>query len=310
MSFSYASVETTEFGVCHGRLGAHQASTVPVDAEVQGMLRKIVDDTRESLGLHDKSTVLDCYEPSEEHSADRRLALPLTDPLAASLKAFYDVANWPVGGHTLVQPGDITAYFCLMCDSKGNKLLAIRRAAQFKAILKVRLIHLVDDSLKAFPDHVFKLDRDFDLLIVDKTVYINHVAAFEMLAEIEELIRGAAVENTTAIAQTLSFIDFERITDYVSTHKRAARLVAALHARTDLADTSSSKLENECLRSGVQVQTLNGKLAPAPGHELALLQMLDRRRYALSLIDGRWEQFAAGSRKSTGVVEKAQAAKL
>ncbi|MEJ7606042.1 MAG: hypothetical protein WKF37_07190 [Bryobacteraceae bacterium] len=56
------------------------------------------------------------------------------------------------------------------------------------------------------------------------------------------------------------------------------------------------------------VNTVDGKLCPEPGHELAFLQMLDRRRYAVSLIAGKWEQYEAASRKEAGVRLGEQAA--
>jgi hypothetical protein len=43
------------------------------------------------------------------------------------------------------------------------------------------------------------------------------------------------------------------------------------------------------------------KLCPAPKQELAFLEMLDRRRYVVSLVNGKWERYTAASRKSVGV---------
>lgn len=80
-----------------------------------------------------------------------------------------------------------------------------------------------------------------------------------------------------------------------------SRVVAALRAREDLTDTSQNNLKRECKRSGVQVRSVDGRIMPEPGHELAFLQMLDRRRYAICLVTGRWEQYEAASRKAAGV---------
>jgi hypothetical protein len=199
------------------------------------------------------------------------------------------------------EPETIAAYFCVMHDRQASKLVALRRAAQFKAVLKARLIQLIDDSFHAVNDDVFKLDRDFDVVIVDDAVLINRVAAFELLAEIDEAVQEAAVENTRQFEQTLPFVGFDGISQYVEDHKRAARIVAALHARDDLAATSVTNLRKECKRSGVRVRMEDGKLLPEPGHELAFLQLLDRRRYAVMLVAGRWEEYEAPNRKSAGV---------
>ncbi|MEJ7606043.1 MAG: Kiwa anti-phage protein KwaB-like domain-containing protein [Bryobacteraceae bacterium] len=60
-------------------------------------------------------------------------------------------------------------------------------------MLKARLVQFIDDTLKAVSDTVFKLDADFDLLMVDDSVYIQRVTAFELLAEIDEQVHAAAV---------------------------------------------------------------------------------------------------------------------
>jgi len=103
---------------------------------------------------------------------------------------------------------------------------------------------------------------------------------------------------------SLPTFGFDSIALFVAGHKRAARIVAALRARDDLASTSATNFRRECVRSGVSVQMIDGRLCPEDGHELAFLQMLDRRRYAISLISGVWEQYEASSRKGVGVRER------
>jgi hypothetical protein len=134
-------------------------------------------------------------------------------------------------------------------------------------------------TFRAVDDHVFKLDRDFDLVIFDGNVLINRVAAFELLAEIDEEVQAAAVENAQQqLEQTLPFVEFGGISAYVGEHRRAARVVAALRVRDDLGETSVKNLKRECKRSGVRVREEDGKLVREPGYEMPFLQMLDRRR--------------------------------
>ncbi len=301
MSFRYTDPASIEFGVCRGPLNNDASIMVPVDARVQEVLAGMVEDTRAAMEFNVAGTRLERYEPSQEHPAESQLALPLRSALAAGLRTFYGVENRPVDAAVMREPQAITAYFCIIHDRENNKLVAIRRASQFKAVLKAHLIQIIDDTLKAVGDTVFKLDRDFDMVIVDGTVYIHRVAAFEFLADIDAQVQAAAVENTRRLGQTLDFLGFDGISAYVGSHKRAARVVAALSSRDDLDQTSQANFRRECKRSGVLLRTVDGKLCPEPGHELAFLQMLDRRRYAISLISGKWEQYEAGSRKETGV---------
>jgi hypothetical protein len=301
MSFTYVDPASIEFGICRGPFNNGESIMVPVDASVQELLVEMVENTRNGMGLNTPGVRLDRYEPSQEHSVDSRLMLPLRNPLANGLRAFFGAENRPVDAGAMVQPQEITAYFCIIHDQQNIKLVAIRRASQFKAVLKARLIQLIDDTLRAVTDSVFKLDFDFDLLLVDETVYIHRVAAFELLADIDEQVQVAAVENTRQLEETLPFLSVDEIVLYVGSHKRAARMVAALRARDDLSGISVTNLKRECKRSGVLVRSVHGKLCPEPGHELAFLQMLDRRRYALSLVSGKWEQYEASSRKDVGV---------
>jgi hypothetical protein len=300
VSFNGAQVVSVEFGVVRGSLRDGASTLVPVDADVQSLLREMVDDTFTALDM-EGGVALDAYEPSQEHGSASKLALPLESPFAGVLREFVGLENRPVDAGAMAEPHTITAYFCVLHDREGNSLVAIRRSASFKAVLEARLIQFIDDTLRAVSDDVFKLDRDFDIIVVNDTILINHVSAFELLAEIEEEIQSAAVENTRELEQTLPFVEFAGISSYVGDHKRAARVVAALRGRGDLSQTSVTNLKKECKRSGVQVRVENGKLVPVEGHELAFLQMLDRRRYAISLISGKWEQYEAPNRKAAGV---------
>lgn len=238
MNFSLAAVTNTEFGVCRGSLRDGNAVLVPVAADVQALLRDMVQDTVTAMALDTPNVQLAQYEPSEEHSGASKLALPLESPLATVVRDFAAVENRHVDAGAMATPRDISTYFCILHDRNGNKLVAIRRSAQFKAVLGARLIQFIDDSFRAVPDRVFKLDHDFDLLIDDETVFINRVSAFELLAEVEEAIQAAAIENARELEQTLPFVEFDGISAYVADHKRAARIVAALRSRQDLGDTT------------------------------------------------------------------------
>lgn len=287
-------IVSVEFGICRATLA--ESVLVPVDAKVQELLKDMVKATHISLG-----STLDKYEPSQDYGPDRKLFLNLGDPLAAEFQAFWGDANRPLDVQAMSEPQNITAYFCVLHHKGGDYIIGIRRATQFKAVLKARLLQFLDDSLKAVDDNVFKLDHDFDVIIEDEKVLINRITAFELLANIEAQVQVAAGENCTLLAQKLTFIDFTQVKRYVSTHKRAARVVAALSARTDLTQTTLQNLRRECSRSGVDVRIVKGQLVPSKGQEIAFLNLLDRRRYAIKLIDGKWEQYEAGSRKSAGI---------
>jgi len=300
MPFQYFDPASVQFGVCRGEVRPGDSVVVPVDDGVSAILQEMVSNTRNAFA----ELELERYEPSQEYSAASRALLPLGNPLGSKLRTFFDHENWQIDARALADPREVTAYFCVIHDQENNKLIAIRRASQFKAVLRAHLIQVIDDSLRAVEDNIFKLDTDFDVLIVDRRIYINRVAAFEHLAGIEGQIQAAALESVGELGAALPTFGFDGIETYVSSHKRAARIVAALRARDDLGSTSVTNFRRECARSGVAVKTVDGKLCPEEGHEMEFLQMLDRRRYALSLISGTWEQYEASSRKSVGVRER------
>src|SRR5207249_6673088 len=105
------------------------------------------------------------YEASEKHGGEEYLYLPLDDDLSAPLKALHEAVNLDPAANALEDPGQVFCYFTRLTDAKGRKLTALRRATQFKGVLKNRLIKFGDDTLRNIEDRVFKLDTEFDLLI-------------------------------------------------------------------------------------------------------------------------------------------------
>jgi hypothetical protein len=118
-----------------------------------------------------------------------------------------------------------------------------------------------------------------------------------------EEVRTAPANNARELERMTRMIGFISLTDYVTSHKRAARVIAALRRRDDLQQTSLTNLRRECRKAGVDVQMVNRKFVPAPGSEMGFLHVLHRRRYAVTLIPGRWEQYEASSRKGVGFVK-------
>ena len=57
-------------------------------------------------------------------------------------------------------------------------------------------------------------------------------------------------------------------------------------------------LKKLCNSTGVDVSESKGKITISGGHEMAFLQVLDRRRYQLELVKDKPEKFVAASRKA------------
>src|SRR5205814_7150472 len=102
------------------------------------------------------------FELSEKYSAQESLIAPLDADAMAHILAIYNEEGWPLNSNALRTPAAISYYFAVFRDARRRKLLGVRRASQFKGIVKSRLIQLVDDSVTMVGDHVFKLDHQFD----------------------------------------------------------------------------------------------------------------------------------------------------
>ena len=215
----------------------------------------------------------------------------------AAIKALYDEEGWEVNAGALSDPSRLMYYFGVFRDDQKRKLLGVRQAAQFKGVFKARFLSIADDTLRMIPDGVFKLDHQFDFLITASHVYVLRPAGFERIAEVEEYASARAREMTVALGETVRFLDFSPLAEYVGMHKRAARLVAALHARDDLHAIKRPMFCKAAEELGVVLRAAGRKVSPDKGSELACLELLDYRRYTIALAPGRKPAFVAGSRR-------------
>lgn len=296
LEFDLASVEVTEFGVGLEGDNGQSFVAVPVDAGVQEALREMAADTRNAMQADEDGPAR--YEPSEKHAATEYLYLPLTDDMAESVRNLHGAANLAINTSALTEPADLFCYFARFTDNKERRLTALRRASQFKGVLKSknRLIRMLDDTLSVIEDTVFRLDNDFDLLVDSARVHILRPSGFEFAGKLQQAILDAVPENLKAIRKDLSFVDFDGIEVYAAKHPRAARYLASIRGQAETKNIDKAALKRVCKSTGVKVSESKGTIAVAPGHEIGFLEVLDRRRYELELVKGQPERFKAGSR--------------
>ena len=109
---------------------------------------------------------------------------------------------------------------------------------------------------------------------------------------------ACAMANVDHIAEDITCVDFDGLKKFVSGHKLAMRLVAAIKSRNDLAAISKKRLKAECKEAGLKIAENGEKLAPVEGSEMGFLMLLDRRRYTVTLIEKHPETYEAPSRHS------------
>ena len=295
IDFDFENVTVTTFGVGIDDGGGQTFVLVPVDESVQRALREMVQATWNALENCEDG--LARYEPSEKYGSMECLYLPLQHEMATAIKTLHEAANLPTNSSALNDPSNIFCYFARLTDNKHRCLTALRRATQFKGVLKSRLIQFVSDSLKLIEDRVFKLDSDFDLLADSKNIYILRPRGFEYTGQLQQAILNAVPQNIKAIQRDLPFIELAPIEEYAKKHPRAARYLASIRSQKLTKNVDESFLKALCEQTGVGVVESDGKLKVSEGHELAFLELLDRRRYKLEFVKGQPERFKAGSRR-------------
>ena len=172
----------------------------------------------------------------------------------------------------------------------------MRRATQFKGVLKSRLIRLHTNALKLIEDRVFKLDHDFDLLIDSENIHILRPSGFEFVGQLQEAIMAAVSTNVILLEGDLTFVDFDVIEKYASKHPRAARYLASIRSKNEAVNIDSERLQKLCADNGVELTVTNGTLSLEKKQVMGFLEVLDRRRYEIELVADMHEHYRAANR--------------
>jgi len=292
--FNFKAIQSVEFGICLDTDAGESYRLVPCVTEVQAALKEMLAATVESL--FDPEESIEEFSPAEKYGPTERLRIAISSEMVAKHRQVFETTNLATDTNGLGDVEKIVSYFAIFRDRAAQKLMAFRRAMQFKGILKKKLIRFSDDALRIIPDDVFKLDTDFDFIVCDGQILIWRPSGFVFTAGMDEHVAACAMQNVDHIAKDIACVDFSGLKKFVEGHKMGMRLVAAIRSRTDLAMISRNQLKRECKDSKIEVTEKNGKLIPTEGSELAFLKLLDRRRYALTLIPRKREIYEAASR--------------
>ncbi len=288
-----SAVTATEFGVGRETDGGTGFGVVPVDAGVQSALLSMAQATIDKMGLTAGGPGV--YDPAEKHGSTEYLVVPSDGTLDAAIRELHDAESLAFDDARLSDPETIFCYFARFTDHEHRRLTAIRRAAQFKGVLKRKLLRFDDDTLKIVDDNVFKLDSDFDMLVDSACTHIWRPSAFEFLGRLKQVILDAVPDNISAIASDLPFIELSGVEEYAQSHPRAARYLASIRSQA-LEGMDRGALIELCDSTGVDIQEANGKIEVTAGGEMGFLEVLDRRRYRVELVPDQPEQFRAPSR--------------
>jgi hypothetical protein len=294
LDFNLDEVQHVEFGVGREDHGEETYVLLPVDGMVQMALREVAIATQIALSEleHERRE----YEPSERHVAQEYLFVPIASDLAENARLLHTANNLAMDQGALDFPSSLFCYFARFTDQNGRRLTGVRRATQFKGIVKSRLLQFLTDSLKIVEDKTFKLDHDFDFLVDSTLVHVLRPSGFEAVGKLQEAICAAVPDNINTISAQMEFVEFDAIAKYAALHPRAARHLASIRSLGETENISRTKLEKMCAVHAVGLENVNGRISVRPGFEMAFLNVLDRRMYELELVEGTPERYRAGSR--------------
>ena len=270
---------------------------IPVDPQVQGELTGMLTETVTRLGLPATEPDMQSFDPAEKYGSEEQLKISLVTPYLQGLAAVVALRNLPSDANALTQVAELDYYYAIFTDDQNRHLYAFRRASQFKGVTRSKLAWINGGMLTLLTSQVFRLDIDFDYLVADQDVYILRPSGFEYTANVGKQILQASAANAQSIAVSVNYLDVTSISAYASTHKKSARLLAAIKGRDDLDQIDRTLLVQACQSYGILVvNPAHGQLAPDTGHEYDFLCILDRRAYTAILIPNQPEKYEAASR--------------
>ena len=298
MTFKMENFKRAEFYVCLNAHHTEQHYQVPVDTSVQNALKDMLAVTLSKIDELKKNEGFEEFSPAQKYSANDAVFCKMDSEYAEIPRLLLEEKEIPETSHATDDLAQISFYYVIAYDSDENKLLGVRRASQFKGVLKSKLINVVDNTLHLLPEKTFRLDADFDYVADQDMLWALRPAGLEFTGQLTAAVVAMASQASAEVAKRVSFLDLSKLGVYASKHPRAARYLAAVRSRNDLEKISQKYLVAYCANADVELIDKDGKLSPAEGQEILFLEVLDRRVFTAELIEGEKERYEAPNRKN------------
>lgn len=304
LDFDLNTIDIVTFGIGNKSDDDISFYEIPIDANIRSELTHMIKHNF-ALMAADEDRPLP-YETSEKYSSTEYLILDIEDngivgrSVAAQrymkLNTALNVRQWSPS--ILDDMTSVFCYFARFRDGDGRRITAFRRAMYFKGILKSKnlLMKIVDDSLASVEDRLLKLDHDFDFVVDSGNFHIWRPGAFDIMANVGMVVMQAASRMVHDIESRLSFVRFDNIMDYASTHSRAARYLNSIRSQ-NLEGIECQHLIKQCQETGVTVEEIDGSIVVPDESVIGFLEVLDRRRYVNDLVPNNIERYRASSRQ-------------
>lgn len=288
------NLKFTAFGVGQGEKSDLALFSVRTEPSVQSALKEMVDNTYHEMRKYEYPQK---YQPSEKHAPKEYLYFPLNDRYSETIRSIHTANNLEIEGDVLRDPNRFSFYFVQFKNESEERITALRRATQFKGVLKKPIIRLMTDTLKIDDGYFFKLDRDFDFLVDDENIYILHPIGFERIGQMTPAILGAVPENIEIMKNDMPFVFFDNICKYAEKHPRAAGYIASICQQKEIENFNRTEFESVCKQMEIEPSESNEMLMISDAHIMKFLELLDRRLYKDPLVKNSPETYKAESRR-------------
>ena len=296
LDFNLDNIETTEFGLGRDTAVSSTFDSVPANGDVQSVLRDMLVATIANMDRI-SSSAPKVYEPSEKYSTNEYLTLPIDHEFAVRFRQLQEADTLDTSWDALIDLDHVYCYFARFIDITGRRIVALRRAAQFKSLGKRHIVtRVLDNALTLAKDPLFTLDADFDLFVEGDVVHILRPASFEFAGKLQQAICEAVPRNIQSIQSDLPNVELERIEAYARQHPRAARYLASIRSQNWTRGVDQTLLKGLCQTQGIQLTEVNGRLSVSDDDIMDFIELLDRRRYGIDLVPASPERFRAASR--------------
>jgi len=262
INFNFNAIQHVEFGVGRETDEDTEFVLIPTDELIKTALCEMASQTLAAISEHEEVT----FAPAEKYDSEENVVTATNGEYAGILANLHKAEMIPIVANALNEPEHIFCYFARLSDRNKRRLTCVRRAIQFKGILKSRLLREINDALKIIEERTFKLDNDYDVLIDDENLHILRATGFVVLSRIEEIVMKAVPQNIARLQEHLPFVDFTSISTYVSTHTRAAKALASICSENEANDVSKERLIAACNECGAEVEIDRDRIRPQAGY--------------------------------------------
>jgi hypothetical protein len=152
LNFDLSSIDALEFGVGRDTVDGPEFVRIPTDEHVKNALKSMATQTWAAICEHDEVV----FAPSERYASMENLVTSTNGEYAGVLTDLHYAVPLPIVADALSQPERIFCYFSRFTNPDRRRLTCVRRATQFKGILKSKLIQVITDALRIVEERTFK----------------------------------------------------------------------------------------------------------------------------------------------------------